>query len=112
MALDITLTRLSKNTLLSLPQKNLPQPPSSNVPVKGDAAPAADKFTMSSEALARVNAEKNNVDASPQGSGKLTLADLNGEGANLVALQTRQHLGTQSLSLVNQAPQTLLHLFA
>ncbi|HBM11605.1 MAG TPA: flagellin, partial [Rhodospirillaceae bacterium] len=30
------------------------------------------------------------------GSDKLTLADLNEEGANLVALQTRQQLGIQS----------------
>ena len=33
------------------------------------------------------------------------------ESAQLQALQIRQQLGTQALSLANQAPQTLLTLF-
>ena len=33
------------------------------------------------------------------------------ESAQLQALQIRQQLGTQSLSMANQAPQTLLSLF-
>lgn len=41
----------------------------------------------------------------------LTLADLNEEGANLLALQTRQQLGTTSLSLASQAQQSVLRLF-
>ncbi|MBM3565305.1 MAG: flagellin-like protein [Alphaproteobacteria bacterium] len=45
------------------------------------------------------------------GSGKLTLADLNEEGANLLALQTRQQLGIQSLAFAGQAEQTILTLF-
>jgi len=44
---------------------------------------AVDKFTLSPEALARANAEKTTEDISQQGSGKLKLADLNEEGANL-----------------------------
>ncbi|MEQ1931605.1 MAG: flagellin, partial [Parvularculaceae bacterium] len=42
---------------------------------------------------------------------KLTLADINEEGANLVALQIRQQLGIQALSIANQAPQSILSLF-
>ena len=38
-------------------------------------------------------------------------ADLAKESAQLQALQIRQQLGTQALSLANQAPQTLLSLF-
>ena len=38
-------------------------------------------------------------------------ADLAKELAQLQALQIRQQLGTQALSLANQAPQTLLSLF-
>lgn len=45
------------------------------------------------------------------GSDKLTLADINEEGANLLALQTRQQLGIQSLSLAAQAESSILSLF-
>jgi flagellin-like hook-associated protein FlgL len=46
-----------------------------------------------------------------EGAGKLTLADQNEEGANILTLQTRQQLGTISLSLANQAQQAILRLF-
>jgi flagellin len=45
------------------------------------------------------------------GADNLTLADQNEEGAKLLALQTRQQLSTQALSLANQADQTVLRLF-
>lgn len=45
------------------------------------------------------------------GGDKLTLADLNEEGANLLALQTRQQLGIQALSFAGQAEQGILGLF-
>ena len=45
------------------------------------------------------------------GSADLTLADTTGESANLLALQTRQSLGTTSLSLANQSDQSVLQLF-
>ena len=45
------------------------------------------------------------------GADKLTLADTNEEGANLLALQTRQQLGVISLSLANQSSQSVLRLF-
>lgn len=51
------------------------------------------------------------VNTLESGSGKLTLADLNAEGANLLALQTRQSLGIQSLSFAGQAEQSILRLF-
>jgi flagellin-like hook-associated protein FlgL len=46
-----------------------------------------------------------------QGADKLRLADLNEEGANLVALQTRQQLGFQALAFAGQAEQSILTLF-
>ncbi|MFD1627098.1 flagellin [Azospirillum griseum] len=46
-----------------------------------------------------------------EGASKLTLADQNEEGANLLMLQTRQQLGTISLSLANQSQQSILRLF-
>jgi hypothetical protein len=46
------------------------------------------------------------------GSDQLTLADINEEGANLLALQTRQQLSTQALSLAAQSEQAVLRLFS
>ena len=51
------------------------------------------------------------IDALNTGLGALVDADLAKELAQLQALQIRQQLGTQALSLANQAPQTLLSLF-
>ena len=45
------------------------------------------------------------------GSAALTLADSNQEGANLLALQTRQQLSSTALSLASQADQAVLRLF-
>lgn len=45
------------------------------------------------------------------GADKLTQADVNEEGANLLALQTRQQLGTTALSLASQSQQAVLRLF-
>ena len=46
-----------------------------------------------------------------EGADKLVLADQNEEGANMLMLQTRQQLGTISLSLANQSQQSILRLF-
>jgi flagellin-like hook-associated protein FlgL len=45
------------------------------------------------------------------GADNLTLADSNEEGANMLALQTRQQLSTTALSLAAQASQNVLRLF-
>ena len=46
------------------------------------------------------------------GADKLTAADTNEEGANMLALQTRQQLGVVALQLSNQAQQSILRLFS
>ena len=46
-----------------------------------------------------------------EGADKLTLADMNEESANILALQTRQQLAINSLSLAAQASQSILKLF-
>ena len=51
------------------------------------------------------------VNTLDQGSGKLTLADLNEESANLLALQTRQQLGLNSLALAAQSERAVLSRF-
>jgi flagellin len=45
------------------------------------------------------------------GVGNLVDADMTAASARLSALQTQQSLGTQALSIANQAPQALLKLF-
>ena len=46
-----------------------------------------------------------------EGADNLTLADMNEESANMLALQTRQQLAINSLSLASQASQAVLSLF-
>lgn len=59
----------------------------------------------------QVSYNNDKVDALNSGIGSLVDADLAKESAQLTALNIRQQLGTQALSLSNQAPQTLLSLF-
>ncbi|MEO1200409.1 MAG: flagellin [Pseudomonadota bacterium] len=54
---------------------------------------------------------KATINTLESGADNLTLADLNEEGANLLALQTRQQLSTTALSLAAQADQNVLRLF-
>ncbi len=51
------------------------------------------------------------IDALNSGLGALIDADLTKKSAMLQALQVRQQLATQSLTIANQSPQTLLSLF-
>jgi len=59
----------------------------------------------------RLDFTKDYVNTLTAGAGKLTLAELNNEGANLLALQTRQQLGIQSLAFAGQSEQSILGLF-
>ena len=54
---------------------------------------------------------KNMIDTLKTGADNLTLADMNEESANMLMLQTRQSLGTTSLSIASQAAQSVLRLF-
>jgi flagellin len=80
------------------------------------------QFASVSRALNNIGAETNyvtnqvsynsdKIDALASGIGSLVDADLAKESALLQSLQIRQQLGTQSLSLANQAPAALLSLF-
>ena len=59
----------------------------------------------------QISYNKTKADALESGLGALIDADLAKESARLQSLQIRQQLGTQALSIANQAPQTLLSLF-
>jgi flagellin len=50
-------------------------------------------------------------DTLTSGIGNLVDADMAKESAQLTALQTKQQLGVQALSIANQAPQVILSLF-
>jgi len=54
---------------------------------------------------------ENLINVLTEGADKLTLADMNEESANMLALQTRQQLAVNSLSLASQASQSVLRLF-
>ncbi|MBZ0215651.1 MAG: hypothetical protein K8F25_03780, partial [Fimbriimonadaceae bacterium] len=55
---------------------------------------------------------KNLINTLETGAANLTLADTNLEGANLLALQTRQQLSSTALSLASQADQNVLRLIS
>jgi flagellin len=65
----------------------------------------AKKLSMHKTFIGKLTDELN------KGIGNLVDADLAKESARLQALQTKQQLGIQSLSIANQAPSTLLSLF-
>ncbi|HAU29097.1 MAG TPA: hypothetical protein DCW68_03190 [Rhodospirillaceae bacterium] len=82
----------------------------------------ANAITTVNSALARLSSSANQVgsqkdfvqeltDALTSGVGSLVDADLAEESAQLQALQTKQQLGIQALSIANQQPSTVLSLF-
>ena len=80
---------------------------------KATSALRAQSSTFGSN-LAVINARqdftKSTIDNLQAGAGDLTLADTNQEGANLLALQTRQSLATTALSLSNRAESSILSI--
>jgi flagellin len=59
----------------------------------------------------QISYNSDKIDSLNNGLGSLIDADLAKESAKLQSLQIRQQLGTQALSIANQAPQSLLSLF-
>lgn len=62
-------------------------------------------------ATAREAFTKEAIKIMKTGADNLVVADMNEEGANLLALQTRQQLSVQALSLASQSDQAVLRLF-
>ena len=54
---------------------------------------------------------ENLINVLEEGADKLTLADMNQESANMLALQTAQQLAVNSLSLASRSAQSILKLF-
>jgi flagellin len=59
----------------------------------------------------QITYNSNKIDSLNSGLGSLIDADMAQESAQLQALQIRQQLGVQALSIANQAPSSLLSLF-
>jgi flagellin-like hook-associated protein FlgL len=78
------------------------------VTLRGNASTLGSNSTI---LKTRLDFTQNLVNTLENGSGKLTLADLNEESANLLSLQTRQQLGLNSLSLAAQSERAILSLF-
>jgi flagellin len=73
---------------------------------------AAQQFgTQSSMLQIRADFTTNIINTLKGGAAQLVNADLNEESANLLSLQTRQQLGTISLSIAQQSEQSILRLF-
>ena len=66
---------------------------------------------MCSSDLIRQEFTQNLINTLKSGAGDLVNADLNEESANLLSLQTRQQLGTISLSIAQKSEQSVLRLF-
>lgn len=60
---------------------------------------------------ARQDFTDNMMNVLQTGAANLVNADMNAEGANMLMLQTRQALGTTSLSIASQGAQAVLRLF-
>ena len=76
--------------------------------LRGNASSLGSNVALLQTRLDFTNAYVNNLE---EGAGKLTLADINEEGANLVSLQTRQQLGISALAFAGQSEQSVLSLF-
>ncbi len=94
------------------PQTTGANPPATIGSLQTGVATQLNQASADSNSLdATITFNSNKIDSLNAGLGALIDADLSKESANLQALQIRQQLGTQSLSLANQAPQALLSLF-
>ena len=67
--------------------------------------------TQASTIQIRQDFTKNWIRTNNEASDYLTLADMNEEGANLTALQTKQQLAVQALSLASRSDQAIMRLF-
>jgi len=73
---------------------------------------AAQEFGTNAAMLQiRIDFTKNLINTLRGGASELVNADLNEESANLLSLQTRQELGTISLSIAQRSEQSILRLF-
>jgi flagellin-like hook-associated protein FlgL len=76
--------------------------------LRSEASELANNLTV---ITTRQDFTQNMINTLEDGAAKLTDADMNEEGANMLMLQTRQSLGVNSLAMASQAAQQVLRLF-
>jgi flagellin len=83
--------------------------------VDGTISSMTDSATVLGAANARISIQKDFIkglmDAISRGVGQLVDADMNKESVELQALQVKQQLGVQTLSIANSSSQAVLQLF-
>jgi flagellin len=94
-------TQVKASALIATLQKSLSNVNSALAKLSSGAA----KFSIQSTFTQKLS------DTLTSGLGNLVDANMAQESAKLQALQVRQQLGVQALSIANQAPQTILSLF-
>ena len=94
-------TQAKASTLVSVIQSSLTNVNSALAKLSAGAA----KFSIQSTFAQKLS------DTLTAGIGNLVDANMAQESASLQALQVKQQLGVQALSIANQAPQTILSLF-
>jgi flagellin len=102
---DATNTEFQNNTSLDTRLQQLQT-------ALGEVASQASDFGSNLSIVQnRQDFTNNMINTLQTGADGLTLADTNQEGANMLALQTRQQLSITALSLASQANQSVLKLF-
>jgi flagellin len=123
---DATQTLTVSHQTLTLSSTNIPITTSQAISTQATASAAVSNITTAinnlNAALTRLGSgstalEQNRAfagklaDVIEVGIGNLVDADMAKESANLQALQVKQQLGVQALSIANQSPQAILSLF-
>ncbi|HEY4544809.1 MAG TPA: flagellin [Pedomonas sp.] len=137
----VALVSVDATLKIQVPRQNLQLAPAGTTPPAGNAIQLAQDTTFTdaveaealiatidasiknvSEALTVMGAGSNSMerqstflvklgDTVETGIGNMVDADMARESARLTALQVKQQLGTQALSIANQQPQSILSLF-
>ena len=104
----LALTSAANFSLSSVIAASLAEIKSATETLRGEAQTLGSNIAL---LQTRIDFTETYVNVLEGGSDKLTLADITEEGANLVALQTRQQLGISALAFAGQAEQSVLQLF-
>ena len=107
-SLGLNITSVANLSLTSLIDAALTEIDTAIGTLRGDAQSLGSNIALLET---RLDFSSNYVNALEEGAGKLNLADITEEGANLVALQTRQQLGISALAFAGQSEQAVLQLF-
>ncbi len=107
-SLGLAIGSVANLSLTSLIDASLDQITLATETLRGNAQSLGSNIAL---LQTRLDFTENYVNVLEGGAGKLNLAEITEEGANLVALQTRQQLGISALAFAGQSEQSVLQLF-